>query len=76
MRSQNDAIASARAFINLLKAQGLRVSAAFLFGSHARKAAVEESDIDVAVVSPDFTGFRFDDLGLIAKSKLHSDADL
>ncbi len=36
-----------------------RVQAAYVYGSHARSTATEWSDIDLAVVSPDF-GNRFE----------------
>jgi len=37
----------------------VRIEAAYWFGSTVRKGADEDSDIDVAVVSPDFTALRF-----------------
>lgn len=40
-------------FIRLLE-KGLRIEAIVLFGSHARGNATEDSDIDLAVISPDF----------------------
>ena len=42
-------------FVALLR-KGLRIEAIILFGSHARGTAYEESDIDLAVISPDFEG--------------------
>jgi predicted nucleotidyltransferase len=36
-----------------------RITAAYLYGSHMRGTATEWSDIDIAVVSPDFTGDLF-----------------
>ena len=42
-------------FIKLLE-DGLEIEAVILFGSHARGTAYEESDIDLAVISPDFEG--------------------
>lgn len=36
-----------------------RNSAAYVYGSYVRGTATEWSDIDVAVVSPDFTGDMF-----------------
>jgi predicted nucleotidyltransferase len=36
--------------------RGLRIDAIVLFGSYARGNAYEDSDIDVAVISPDFEG--------------------
>src|SRR6266480_1727876 len=40
-------------FARLLE-RGLRIEAIILFGSHARDMAREDSDIDLAVISPDF----------------------
>ncbi|MSQ09825.1 MAG: nucleotidyltransferase domain-containing protein [Dehalococcoidia bacterium] len=40
-------------FVEHLKA-GLRLEAVILYGSHARGSAHEWSDIDLAVISPDF----------------------
>lgn len=36
-----------------------RIAAAYIYGSYVRGTATEWSDIDVAVVSPDFTGDLF-----------------
>ena len=48
-------------YLQELRAHGIRVRRAFLFGSHARREARSDSDIDLAVVSDDFTGDRFAD---------------
>jgi predicted nucleotidyltransferase len=48
----NEAIAK---FVALLE-KGIRIEAIVLFGSHARGTAHEDSDIDLAVISPDFEG--------------------
>jgi len=40
-------------FINAVKEKNIKVEAVFLFGSYAENRANEDSDIDVAVVSPD-----------------------
>lgn len=42
-------------FIARLK-KGIRVEAAFLYGSYAHGSPDEWSDIDLAIVSPDFEG--------------------
>ena len=76
MYSKVDAITHTLHFINLLQKSGITISSAFLFGSCARNDATEQSDIDIAVISPDFTGFRFDDLGRIARCKLQSNNDI
>jgi len=47
-------------FIRRLKEEGITIESAYLFGSHAVNRASRWSDIDVAVVSPDFSSDRFD----------------
>lgn len=41
-------------FIKALKEKNIRVEKAILFGSYAKGKASKNSDIDVAVISPDF----------------------
>ena len=48
-------------FISRLKANGIKVESAYLFGSYAVNRASRWSDIDVAIVSPDFSADRFDE---------------
>jgi predicted nucleotidyltransferase len=45
--------------IEALEEAGFRVSEAYLFGSYARGDWLEESDVDLIVVSPDFAGLRW-----------------
>ncbi|AFA40237.1 Nucleotidyltransferase domain protein [Pyrobaculum oguniense TE7] len=55
-------------FIKGLEEAGFRVVEAYLFGSYARGDWLEESDVDLVVVSPDFEGTRWlDRLDLAAK---------
>jgi len=49
-----------REFVQLT-GQNLKLEAVYLFGSQARGNAHEWSDIDLAIVSSDFCGDRFDD---------------
>lgn len=44
-----------------LVSREIRLDAAYWFGSTVHNDAGENSDIDIALVSPDFTGVRFDD---------------
>jgi len=44
-----------------LIAKDIRIEAAYLFGSFARGNPHAWSDIDVAIVSPDFSGDSFED---------------
>lgn len=50
---------SVRRFLDLLNAEGIRVEAAYVFGSFAAGRSNRWSDIDVAVVSPDVSEDRF-----------------
>jgi predicted nucleotidyltransferase len=53
-----DVLASVERFLAFVR-QRLRVDAAYLYGSQAMGAARPWSDIDVAVVSPDFSADLF-----------------
>ena len=48
-------------YIRELELNHIHVDKAFIFGSYANGSPGEESDIDVAIVSPVFTGIRFED---------------
>jgi predicted nucleotidyltransferase len=48
-------------FRKVLEESGIRVARIVLYGSYARGGFHEDSDIDVAVVSPDFGGDRFEE---------------
>jgi predicted nucleotidyltransferase len=55
-----DVVASVERFLALLR-QRLRVDALYLYGSQASGTAHPWSDIDVAVVSPDFSDNLFEE---------------
>ena len=57
----DSAIESVRRYIEVLRSHGIPVQEAIIFGSYAKGNPKEESDIDVALVSPAFTGDRFED---------------
>ena len=61
-----------RKFIALLR-NDKRISKIFLYGSHAKGLATEWSDIDLAVVSPDFSGDLFEERVRLMKSGLMID---
>ena len=48
-------------FLSMVSASGLHIERAILFGSHAKGTGSTWSDIDVALVSKDFTGAGFYD---------------
>ncbi len=57
----------AKRYILELQKNGIRVSRAFLYGSYATGKAHRDSDIDIVVVSPQFSGVRFMDSYKIAR---------
>ena len=48
-------------YIEELEKNGIKISEAIIFGSHAKGVVHEGSDIDIALISDSFTGNRFDD---------------
>ena len=63
----------ARRFVDELENGNIHLKDALLFGSYAKGNARELSDIDIALVSDDFEGFRFRDKEKIRRSKLNVD---
>jgi predicted nucleotidyltransferase len=66
------ALRAARDFVRAVEQSGIRLQAAYLFGSYAKGTAHADSDIDVALVSPDFSGW-VDDLEKIRSAVLSRD---
>ena len=48
-------------FVATLNAKGIRVEKAILYGSHASGKTHSASDLDVAIVSPDFGKDRYEE---------------
>jgi predicted nucleotidyltransferase len=68
MASEKDnAILTARRFVDLLKTHGIDVSEAYIFGSVISNKSDRDSDIDVAVVSKGFSGIPYYDVKKISK---------
>jgi len=61
------AILKARELAQELKKNNIHIWKMFLFGSFVTKATsdLEWSDIDIAIVSDDFSGSRFDDIMML-----------
>ena len=55
------AIRKIKEYIRELKKHGIRIEKAYLFGSYARGNQHRDSDIDVLVISRDFSGLEFYD---------------
>jgi predicted nucleotidyltransferase len=53
------AIELAKKFITYLRNQGIKIDSAYLFGSFAKGTEHKWSDIDVAIISSDFSDNRF-----------------
>ncbi len=53
--------------IKALNENRIAISEAYLFGSYARSSNSEYSDIDVALVSDEFTGIRYLDIKKIGR---------
>ena len=62
----DNVIQSVERFLTAVR-QVRRVEAAYLYGSQARGTASEWSDIDVAVISPDFQADRFQERLLLMR---------
>ena len=59
---KDEIISEIRDLIKTIEKNGISISAAYLFGSYAKGKANEWSDIDVALVSDNFSGIRFYDV--------------
>ncbi len=64
-RTKDSVVNDVKRYIELLKAKGIPVQRALLFGSWAKGVAKEDSDVDVALISSFFSGDRFLDRRII-----------
>lgn len=62
--AQREVIQVLKKYIEILRAEGISVNKAFLYGSYSDNSASEESDIDVLLVSD---GFEKSDDRLVGK---------
>jgi uncharacterized protein len=67
---------SVKFYIAQLETIGIHVQQAILFGSYASGKYDEWSDIDLAIVSNDFAGNRFEDRNKIRKITLQVNSDI
>ena len=63
-------------YIAVLNKNGVIISQAILFGSYANGRYNELSDIDIALVSDQFKGIRFNDRNRIRKYKFEVNPDI
>ena len=65
-----------KSYLAQLESIGIHVQQAILFGSYASGKNDEWSDIDLAIVSKDFIGDRFEDRNKIRKITLQVNSDI
>ena len=70
----HDILNTVKTFIKSLEDSGINVESAYLFGSYAINRASRWSDIDVAVISPDFSTDRFDERIRLMKLSMKIDS--
>ncbi len=68
----NQGLEAARQFVDAVQESGICIQSAYLYGSYAKGTAHRDSDIDVALVSEDFTGW-VDDLDRIKTALVSAD---
>lgn len=49
----------AKKYIDEIKKHNIHILKAYIYGSYAKGIEREDSDIDIALISPDFSGNRF-----------------
>ena len=67
---------SIRRYLEFLIYNNIQISSAILFGSFATGESDEDSDIDLAVISPDFGHDRFNESVMLKKLTLGIDPDI
>ena len=68
MFTQSVALERVKAFAESIRSQHISLRKVILFGSYARNEQRAFSDIDVALIADEFTGFGFQDVGLISNA--------
>ena len=61
MLTRNDAIKIVRNYAHDIESRGVNLRSVILYGSFAKGTQHEWSDIDVALVADEFSGFTFND---------------
>ena len=74
--AKDNALDKAKKFIDLLNLNDIEVFEAYLFGSAIKGTTHESSDIDIAIVSKNFTGIPFYDVKKISKHRRAIDLKL
>jgi predicted nucleotidyltransferase len=72
-REDSEALKAVTRFLEEVESSGLRLASAYLYGSHAEGTARPDSDIDVVLISADFTGGWLEDHQKTVDALLRSD---
>ena len=72
----NSVTKSINEFIKYLKNTNIHIKEAILFGSYAKGTSNEFSDVDLALVSENFSGSRFFDLDTLREAKFAVNTDI
>ena len=72
--TNGEVMKAVRCFLEALQRSGVRLSAAYLYGSQASGETRPDSDIDLALISEDFTGDWLADQRKVLPALLESDA--
>ncbi|MCK4761077.1 MAG: nucleotidyltransferase domain-containing protein [Candidatus Aminicenantes bacterium] len=67
MAKKNEITSILERLLRSLKEHNIPVSEAYLFGSYANNKNSRYSDIDVALISTEFTGIRYNDIKKIGR---------
>jgi hypothetical protein len=76
VKNSDQIISIIHRFLQNLKNQKISIEKAYLYGSYAKGNATEHSDIDIALISNDFVGDRFDDRLKMTSSIIKTDSRL
>lgn len=73
MFTQAIALERVKAFAERIRSQHISLRKVILFGSYARNEQRQFSDIDVALIADEFTGFGFQDVGLLGEAAIRKE---
>jgi predicted nucleotidyltransferase len=74
MFERNNCIEYAQNFVNKVIARGIDIKSAKLFGSYSKNTETADSDVDILLVSNEFTGVGFIDNLMIADELIEFDS--
>ncbi len=73
MLTREDVIKNVRAFADEILASGVALDKVILFGSYAEEKQRSDSDIDVILVSEQFSGFGYEDRKSFSKMNIRKE---